>query len=84
MYYNKDFMRDYVVPYHAHNDFLQYFAEIGVLGGITFSLIFAYSLFFVSKKFKTHPKFLLISKHVYSIDSFLPLYLDQWLFVPFL
>ena len=28
MFYNKNFMRDYVVPYHAHNDFLQIFAEI--------------------------------------------------------
>ena len=74
MYYNKDFMRDYVVPYHAHNDFLQYFAEIGILGGIIFCLIFLYSFFFLSKNLlKKHDvilKFLLLAIIVYSIDSF--------------
>ena len=28
------------VPYHAHNDFFEMFADLGVLGGISFALLF--------------------------------------------
>ena len=28
------------VPYHAHNDFFEMFADLGVLGGLSFSLLF--------------------------------------------
>jgi len=76
MYYNKDYMRDYVVPYHAHNDFLQIFAEIGILGGLIFLLIFFFSFYIIIINFIKEKKgennilkFLFLSIIVYAIDS---------------
>lgn len=34
---------NYLVPFHAHNDFLEYTTELGLVGGISFLLIFFYS-----------------------------------------
>ena len=38
-------MNDYTVPYHMHNDFLQIFAETGVIGFILYIGIFGYLAF---------------------------------------
>ena len=77
MFYNRDIMRDYVVPYHAHNDFFQIFAEIGVIGGLIFLFIFIYAFIFLLKICKERITgenkttiFLLLLFLVYSIDSF--------------
>ena len=32
-------MTGYVVPYHAHNDFLELTVEIGILGGLAYFLL---------------------------------------------
>jgi len=37
---------DYLVPYHAHNDFLHYTTELGIIGGILYLSIFI-SLFYI-------------------------------------
>jgi O-antigen ligase/tetratricopeptide (TPR) repeat protein len=77
MFYNREIMRDYVVPYHAHNDFLQTFAEIGVIGGLFFLAIFLYSFLFLLQSCKENITsenksiiFLSLAFVVYSIDSF--------------
>ena len=77
MFYNKEVLRDYVVPYHAHNDFLQIFAQIGVVGGMFFLFIFIYAFIFLLKAYKKNITsknntivFLLLALVVYSIDSF--------------
>ena len=44
--YWKDKLTGYKIPYHAHNDFLEITAEIGLIGG------FAYLLFFIVLFFK--------------------------------
>ena len=31
---------EFFVPYHAHNDFFEMFADLGVLGGLSFALLF--------------------------------------------
>ena len=38
--YDKDNMFSYVVPYSVHNDFLEVFAETGIMGIIPFTLFF--------------------------------------------
>lgn len=38
IYYYKDKLIEYTVPYHAHNDFLQISAEVGIIGFILFYL----------------------------------------------
>ena len=49
-------MTGYVVPYHAHNDFLELTVEIGILGGLAYFLFFIitflYSLKFYFKQKK--------------------------------
>jgi O-antigen ligase len=50
--YAKDFITKYEVPKHAHNDFLQIFAETGLVGGTFFLLVFISPLYFILKNFK--------------------------------
>ena len=38
---------DYIVPYHAHNDFLELLAEIGPLGSLSYLCIFIFSFFLI-------------------------------------
>lgn len=39
---HKELVTGYIVPYHAHNDFLQIAAEIGVLGVAAYLMIFVF------------------------------------------
>ena len=41
---SKDIIISYRVPYFAHNDFLQFLAEIGIIGGICFMFYIFYPL----------------------------------------
>ena len=78
--YDKPFMKDYTVPYHVHNDFLEIFAEIGIIGFILYYGIFLWIFILLFKKIKTknHKEdknfYLLIiaslSSLVYLADSF--------------
>jgi O-antigen ligase len=46
--YEKEFTNDLFVPYHSHNDFLETFADLGVIGGLLylglFFLVFLFTL----------------------------------------
>jgi O-antigen ligase/Tfp pilus assembly protein PilF len=42
--YVKEDINDLNVPAHAHNDFLEYFAELGIIGGCLFLALFAFLL----------------------------------------
>ncbi len=42
----------YTVPYHAHNDFLQITAEIGIIGGLLYLMIYLIPIFHTVKKLK--------------------------------
>ena len=45
------FLRGYRIPYRVHNDFLEVFAEIGILGGLCFIYFIFYHLYFHLKIF---------------------------------
>ena len=45
--YGKEHVKGYTVPYHAHNDFIHIFAEVGVLGGVAYLTLFGLLTFFL-------------------------------------
>ena len=73
--YWKTMLTGYIVPYHAHNDFLEIAAEIGILGGVIYLILFIiiglYVLSFRKSLFNQnkHIYFLGISMLVYIIDA---------------
>ena len=44
--YEKEFTNDLFVPYHSHNDFLETFADLGIIGGALYSFLFLLILLF--------------------------------------
>jgi len=69
---------DYLVPYHAHNDFLHYAAELGIIGGLIYLFIFL-SLFYLC--FLFFKKSLLISFTIFS--SLFAYFIDSSLNFPY-
>jgi len=75
--YASDYMQSYVVPYHAHNDLLQFFVESGVLAGLVLSFLMILVFWSVLKEtlknnFKNDLSiYLLMFLSVYFIDSLL-------------
>jgi O-antigen ligase len=45
--YGKKHVKGYTVPYHAHNDFIHVFAEVGILGGIAYLSLFLILTFYL-------------------------------------
>ena len=45
--YGKNHIKGYTVPYHAHNDFIHIFTEVGILGGIAYLSLFIILTFFL-------------------------------------
>ena len=78
IFYDKEDINGYIVPYHAHSDFIQLGAELGIIGFILYFGIFLLAVFFVivilfksdldSDK-KLFVFFLLMSLGVYFIDA---------------
>lgn len=70
---------DYIVPFHAHNDFLEFTTELGLLGGLSYLILFLVILHTFSSlfyKFK-ELKFLIL------VSSFIALFIDSLLNFPF-
>ena len=76
-YDSKD-IKGYVVPYHAHSDFIQLGAELGVLGFLLYLGIFVWAVYYVyrllkystlSENEKVFIFLLLIALGVYSVDA---------------
>ena len=72
---HKEIVSGYIVPYHAHNDFLQIAAEIGVFGLLAYGSVFIFALIGI---YKCHKKgeqqialALLSFLAVYAIDAML-------------
>ncbi len=47
--YTKELTNDLMVPVHAHNDFLEYFAELGFTGGVLFIGLFVCLLVYTTR-----------------------------------
>ena len=79
--YWKDLMSGYMVPYHAHNDFLELGTEIGILGALSYLFIFIFIFlsslrsFYLSKDI--FPVLLFSLTTVYFIDAFLNFPLER-------
>ena len=76
-YDSKD-INGYVVPYHAHSDFIQLGAELGIIGFLLYLGIFLWAVYYVfiyirhsksSIEEKTFVFLLLVALGVYSIDA---------------
>ena len=76
--YDKNNIKGYIVPYHAHSDFIQLGAELGILGFLLYLGIFISAIFFVyilimsrslAEKEKSYVFMLLIALGVYTIDA---------------
>ena len=76
--YDKEDIKGYVVPYHAHSDFIQLGAELGFIGFFLYLGIFFFAGYAVirvllssrvSNKEKTFVFFLLMALGVYTIDA---------------
>jgi O-antigen ligase len=44
--YEKEFTNDLFVPYHSHNDFIETFADLGIIGGVLYASLFLMVLLF--------------------------------------
>ena len=75
--YGKRHINGYTVPYHAHNDFIQFFAELGILGGLLYASLFVFLFLKLILFFLRQNKFedkllsclLFLSLVAYSIDA---------------
>ena len=77
--YEKEFTNDLFVPYHCHNDFIEMFADLGIIGGIAFGFMFLLVPIFTikiwrKKEFKPYQLNATISFMAvtcYAVDAFL-------------
>lgn len=76
--YDKDDIEGYIVPYHAHSDFIQLGAELGIIGFLLYLGVFAFGAYsvynilrsnFHTRKEKVFVYFLLAALGVYTIDA---------------
>ena len=75
--YDKKDINGFIVPYHAHNDFLQILAELGIVG-----LIFYLSFLFYSTKSLLKGKLIENNLNIFLIGSVLIYLLDSSLNFP--
>jgi len=51
--YERDRANELFVPYHAHNDFIEMFADLGLLGGLSFAGMFLLLLYYTFQFLRT-------------------------------
>ena len=77
--YEKEYTNDLFVPYHSHNDFLEMFADLGIVGGLCFGLMFllfpiyAFTIWRnkVAKAFHLPATISFMAVTCYAVDAFL-------------
>ncbi len=76
--YDKEDINGYIVPYHAHSDFIQLGAELGIIGFLLYLGVFIFAAYYVfiilfrsrlDLKNKTFVAMLFCSLAVYSVDA---------------
>ena len=77
--YDKYDVKGYVVPYHAHSDFIQLGAELGIIGFFSYLGFFVFLVFFAFKEiFKNQNRslherlfifLLIVALGIYSVDA---------------
>ena len=75
--YSREYNDGLIVPIHSHNDFLEYFAELGYPGGILYALLFIVFIFYGIRTFLFNPLqhesiftiFSLVAVVAFAIDS---------------
>ncbi len=75
----KEHISGYTVPYHAHNDFIHVFAETGILGGLSYLLLFIFVTYYVfqilkieyedKSEFSLQKFILILPLIVYGVDA---------------
>jgi len=78
IHYDSKNIEGYVVPYHAHSDFIQLGAELGIIGFLLYLGVFLWAVYYVfifirysnsSIEEKTFMFLLLVALGVYSVDA---------------
>lgn len=77
--YEKEFTNDLFVPYHSHNDFLEMFADLGIIGGVAFGIMFLLFPIFAftvwknkaAKEFHLPATISFMAVTCYAVDAFL-------------
>ena len=77
--YEKEYTNDLFVPYHSHNDFLEMFADLGIVGGLCFGMMFllfpiyAFTIWRnkVAKAFHLPATISFMAVTCYAVDAFL-------------
>ena len=76
--YDAEDIQGYVVPYHAHSDFIQLGAELGIFGFLLYLSIFLFAFYYtfklifhsdISKDEKTFIFLLFLALGVYTVDA---------------
>jgi len=76
--YEKEYANDLFVPYHCHNDYIEMFADLGMIGGISYAALFiilGVTTIQFWKKSKDNPHQLMIAIAImaiacYFVDAF--------------
>lgn len=77
--YEKEYTNDLFVPYHAHNDFIEAAADLGIIGGLAYLGLFILAFLFTlriwfkedAKEFRLFATISLMALTCYFVDAFL-------------
>jgi O-antigen ligase len=77
--YEKEYTNDLFVPYHAHNDFIEAAADLGILGGLAYLGLFILAFLFTirlwvkedAKEFRLFATISFMALTCYFVDAFL-------------
>ncbi|MFN9802447.1 MAG: O-antigen ligase family protein [Bacteroidota bacterium] len=80
--YSREHNDGLIVPIHAHNDFLEYFAELGFVGGILYASLFLFFIFYGLKSYFQASDTLISSFTFFSLISVISFAIDSALNFP--